>query len=53
MKIESVDVKTVDELLDVLESVFQSDMWMQLDRKEKERLVSRLSDIMEIAEFEE
>jgi hypothetical protein len=53
MKIESVEVQTFDQCLDVLEAAIQSDTWMELDKEEKERLVNRLSDILEAAEFEE
>ena len=38
MKSGNVDVKTVDECLDVLEHSVQSDMWKQLPDQEKTRL---------------
>jgi hypothetical protein len=48
-----VDVKTVDECLNVLVAAIQSDMWRQLDEQERIRLVGRLSNTLEIAELKE
>jgi hypothetical protein len=53
MKSGNVDVKTVDECLDVLEHSVQSDMWKQLPDQEKTRLIGRLSHILEITEKQE
>ena len=54
MKVGSVDVKTVDDCLDILEAAFQSPMWEQLPQQERIRLaqlyLGRLSHIMEIVE---
>ena len=50
MKIGPFDVKTVDDCLDVLEAVFQSDMWKQLPQQEQTRIVGRLTYILEITE---
>jgi hypothetical protein len=53
MKIGPVDVKTVDECLDVLEDCFQSPMWKELPQEEKIRLIGRLSYILEVTEKQE
>jgi hypothetical protein len=53
MKVGSVDVKTVDDCLDVLENCFQSPMWKELPQEEKTRLIGRLSYILEITERKE
>jgi hypothetical protein len=47
---QPIDVKTVDDCLNVLEVAFQSRRWKQLPQQERIRLVGRLSHIMEIAE---
>lgn len=51
MRIGSVEVKTVDECLDVLEGAFQSDMWQDLNNEDKTRIVDRLEQILELAQF--
>jgi hypothetical protein len=53
MKIGPVDVKTVDECLDVLEDCFRSPTWKELPQEEKTRLIGRLSYILEITEKQE
>ena len=53
MKIGSIDAKTVDEILDVLEAATQPDMGKQLPEQERMRLVGRLSHILETAEMKE
>jgi acyl-CoA reductase-like NAD-dependent aldehyde dehydrogenase len=53
MKIGPVDVKRLDECLDVLEQAFQSPMWKQLNEQDRTRLLFRLSDILETAEKKE
>jgi hypothetical protein len=47
---EPIDVKLVDDCLDVLKAAFQSRRWKELPQQERLRLVGRLSHIMEIAE---
>jgi acyl-CoA reductase-like NAD-dependent aldehyde dehydrogenase len=46
----SIDVKRVDDCLDVLTAAFRSPRWKKLPQQERIRLVGRLSHIMEIAE---
>src|SRR5215467_1843636 len=51
MKIGSVDVKTVDECLEVLEGAFQSDMWRDLNNQDKIRIVGKLEHVLELAQL--
>jgi hypothetical protein len=46
----SIDVKLVDDCLDVLKAAFRSPRWKKLPQQERIRLVGRLSHVMEIAE---
>jgi hypothetical protein len=46
----SIDVRLVDDCLDVLKAAFHSPRWKQLPQQERIRLAGRLSEIMEIAE---
>jgi len=50
MKIGSIDAKTVDECLDVLEAAFQSDLWKQLGSEQQVRLIGRLDYILGVAQ---
>ncbi len=51
MRIGPFDVKTVDECLDLLEDVFQSGMWKELNNEDRLRLVGRLEHVLEIAQL--
>jgi hypothetical protein len=42
MNIRQVDIKTLDDCLDVLETSIKSDLWKQLDSQEQLRLIARL-----------
>ena len=51
MKIAPFDVQTVDKCLDLLEDVFQSGMWKELDNEDRLRLVGRLEHVLDIAQL--
>jgi hypothetical protein len=42
MKVETFDIRTVDDCLDTLEAAFHSDMWKQLPEHDRGRQVNRL-----------
>ena len=51
MQIGPFDVQTVDECLDILEAVFQSGLWKELNNEDRLRIVGRLEHVLEIAQL--
>jgi hypothetical protein len=51
MKIGSVDIQTVDECLDVLEAVFTSGQWRELNNEDRLRIVGKLENVLELAQL--
>ena len=43
--------ETVDDCLDILQTVFQSSAWRQLPNEDRLRIVGRLEHILEIAQL--
>jgi acyl-CoA reductase-like NAD-dependent aldehyde dehydrogenase len=46
---EPINVKLVDDCLNILQAAFRSPRWKKLPQQERIRLVDRLSHVMEIA----